>query len=145
MATILHRPFPLDWRGNPPHMLAPDVPVWYRFLEKKLFDFHALYYDCLLGAPDLTEEEERDPIKRMWRFNTAKRADVIATTPLSLLIIEVADDPGLRAIGQLQVYRTLWLQDPVILLPERLILVCERIDPHLLSAMQQHGIETYVV
>jgi len=145
MPTILHRPFPLDWRGKPPHMLAPDIPVWYRFLEKKLFDFQALYYDCLLGAPTLTEEQELDPIKRMWRFNTSKRADVIAITPLSLLIIEVADDPGLRAIGQLQVYRTLWLQDPVILLPERLILVCERIDPHLLSATQQYGMETYVV
>ncbi len=145
MSTILHRNFHLDWRGKPPHMLPPDLPVWYRFLEKKFYDFRALYYDCLLGAPDLTEEQELDPIKRMWRFNVSKRADAIAATKEHLLIIEVADDPGLRAIGQLQVYRTLWLQDPVILLPERLILVCERIDPHLLSATQQHGIETYVV
>ena len=145
MATILHKAFSLEWRGNPPHMLAPDVPVWYRFLDQWGFRFTALYYDALLGAPNLTPEEEPDPMKRMWRFNTSKRADAIATTDNAVWIVEVADDPGLRALGQLHVYRTLWLQDPVIDLPERLILVSERIDPHLLDAAIQHGVKVYEV
>ena len=145
MTTVLHKAFSLEWRGTPPHMLAPDVPVWYRFLESKQARFTSLYYDALLGAPDLTPEEEKDPIKRMWKFNISKRADVITTTDNEVWIIEVADDPGLRALGQLHVYRTLWLQDPVINLPERLILVCERIDPHLLDAAIQHGVKVYEV
>jgi len=81
----------------------------------------------------------------MWRFNVSKRADVIATTRHEVWIIEVADDPGLRAIGQLQVYRTLWLQHPVIDLMERLVLVCEVIDPHLLTAAEMHAIHVSVV
>lgn len=145
MPTILHKSFSLQWRGKPPHMLAPDVPVWYRFLESHSHRFQDLYYDCLLGAPPLGPEEEKDPLKRMWRFNVSKRADVIATTENSVWIIEVADDPGLRAIGQLQVYHTLWLRDPAIDLMERLVLVCERIDPHLQEAAQQYGIAVFVV
>lgn len=126
-------------------MLAADHPVWYRFLDQHRPEFTALYYDCLLGAPALTDEEELDPLKKMWRFNVSKRADAIATTAHHVWIIEVADDPGLRALGQLHVYRTLWLQDPAIDLMERLVLVCERIDPHLLDAAHQHGVEVFVV
>ena len=145
MTTILHKPFTTEWRGNPPHMLKPDVPVWYRFLERNSSLFQSLYYDCLLGAPDLDQEEEKDPLKRMWRFNISKRADAIATTNNYVWIIEVADDPGLRALGQLQVYRSLWLQDPVIDKMERLDLVCETIDPQLTAACIQHGINIHVV
>jgi len=126
-------------------MLATDVPVWYRFLDSHQIEFQDLHYDCLLGAPALAPEEELDPLRKMWRFNISKRADVIAVTPAHVWIIEVADDPGLRALGQLHVYHSLWLQDPVINLPERLILVCERIDPHLLDAAIQHGVTVYVI
>jgi len=126
-------------------MLRPDVPVWYRFLDANSSIFRQIYYDCLLGAPDLTPEEEQDPLKRGWRFNVSKRADVVATTDNRVLIIEVADSPGLRALGQLQVYRVLWLQDPVIDKMESLLLICEEIDPHLRIAAQAHGIEVHVV
>jgi len=145
MTTILHKPFSLEWRGKPPHMLRTDVPVWYRFLDQNFSLFTSLYYDCLLGAPALTPQEEKDSLKRMWRFNVSKRADVIADSDNYVYIIEVADDPGLRALGQLQVYRSLWLEDPVIDKMERLLLVCETIDPHLTLAAKAHGIEIHVV
>jgi len=122
-----------------------DVPVWYRFLESNSDLFQELYYDCLLGAPPLGEGEEDDPMKKMWQFNVSKRADVIAISDNYVYIIEVADDPGLRALGQLQVYRILWLEDPVIDKMERLLLVCETIDPHLSTSAKAHGIEIHVV
>lgn len=126
-------------------MLKPDVPVWYRWVEKWGWQVHKLWYDCLLGGPELTPEEEKDPLKVMWRENLAKRADAIATTDNHIWIIEVSLDPGLRAVGQLQVYHTLWLRDPKIALPEQLLLVCERIDKDILDAASMHGILTYIV
>ncbi|GAH74770.1 unnamed protein product, partial [marine sediment metagenome] len=63
MPTDLGRPYALDWRGDPPHMLQPDIPVWYRFLEKWGSPFLHLYYDCLLGGPYLTQDEKKDPLK----------------------------------------------------------------------------------
>lgn len=145
MPTDLGRTYEIDWRGNPPHMLAPDVPVWFRFLDKYGAYIKALYYDCLLGGPFLTPEEEKDPFKKMWRFNTSKRADAIAEASTEVWIIEVAAYPGLRAVGQLQVYQTLWIEDPKIIKPERLLLVCERIDEDLGAACGKFGIQIYLV
>lgn len=81
----------------------------------------------------------------MQQFNASKRADAIGITATHVWIIEVSADPGLRAIGQLQVYRTLWLRDPVIDLMEKMVLVAERIDPHILDAATQYGITVFIV
>lgn len=145
MPTTLGRPFSVNWRGKPPHMLKEDHPVWYRFLSIYGDRFKKLYYDCLLGGIFLSKAEEEDIFLRSWRINTAKRADAIAELDDQVWIIEVADDPGLRAIGQLQVYRTAWLRDPVIEKPERLILISETIDPDLLDAASMHGIDVYLL
>ena len=145
MPTDLGRKYEIDWRGSPPHMLAPDVPVWYRFLEAYGEYFRALYYDCLLGGPFLTPEQASDPFQKMWRFNTSKRADAIADLDTEVWIIEVASYPGLRAVGQLQVYQTLWIEDPKILKPERLVLVSERIDNDLGAACGKFGLQVYLV
>lgn len=145
MPTSLGKAFDVSWRGSPPHMLRGDVPVWFRFLETWGEQFTRLYYDCLLGGPTLTEEEEQDPMKRMWRANTSKRADAIAELEGAAWIIEVAYKPGLRAVGQLMVYQSLWLEDPKILKPEKLILVCGVIDQDLISSAARFGILTYPV
>jgi hypothetical protein len=126
-------------------MLRPDVPVWYRFLEKWGTPFQKLYYDCLLGGPFLTEQEKKDPLKRMWRVNNSKRADAIAELKDEVLIIEVSSDPGLRVIGQLQTYRVLWIRDTPIMKPERMVLVCEVPNIDLFDAASMFGIQIYVI
>jgi len=93
----------------------------------------------------LTKEEEADPLKRMWRYNTSKRADAIAETSTETWLIEVADYPGLRAVGQLLVYKTLWDEDPKIKKPVDLVLVSERIDVDLATACVSAGIKSYIV
>jgi len=144
MPTDLGRRYELDWRGRPPHMLEPDIPIWYRFLEKWGSQFLNLYYDCLLGGPFLSPEEKKDKLKWMWRVNLAKRADAIAETENEVLIIEVASNPGLRILGQLQTYRILWLRDPKIIKIERMVLICEAIDSDLLDAAATSGVLIYV-
>lgn len=145
MPTILGRPFSTDWKGTPPHMLAPDIPVWYRFLDKWGPLFLKLYYDSFLGGPLLTPEEELDPMKRMWRANTSKRTDAIAETEKEVWLIEVANYPGMRAIGQLHTYQALWLEDPKIMKIERMVLVCERLDTDIGAACGKFGFQVYIV
>ena len=145
MPTDLGRKYEVDWRRAPPHMLTPDVPVWHRWLDKYGSIVQSLFYDCLLGGPFLTPEQEKDPFQRMWRFNTSKRADAIAEVSTEIWIIEVASYPGLRAVGQLQVYQTLWIEDPKINKPERLLLVAEHIDEDLAAACGKFGIQIYIV
>lgn len=145
MPTTLGQPYATDWRGSPPHMLAEDVPIWYRFLEKWGSPFTALYYDVLLGGPTLTSEQSADSYWRMWRTNTSKRADAIAELRGAVWIIEVAKRPGLRAVGQLQVYRALWVEDPGIRKPESMLLICQDIDRDLLASAAMFGILIYVM
>jgi len=143
--TELGRPYTLEWRGNPPHMLARDIPVWYRFLEKWNEGFLKLYYDCLLGGPALSADQKKDPMQRMWRINLAKRADAIVELKDEVWIIEVSADPGVRSIGQCHTYRSLWLRDSPINKLEKPVLVCERMDPDLLDAAGMYGVLVFIV
>lgn len=145
MPTTLGPKYATDWRGKPPHMLAPDIPVWYRFLKERTGDIVSLYYDCLLGGPVLTAAELQDPMKRMWRALTCKRADAIAETKTETWLIEVSDTPGMRALGQLLTYQTLWREDPLISKPARMILVANQIDPDLAPVYPVYGVSLYLV
>lgn len=145
MPTTLGQPFSLDWKGAPPHMLAPDVPVWYRFLDQVRAQVQHVYLDALLGGPFLTDQEEQDPLKKSWRYVNSKRPDAIIETPDEVWIIEVSAHPGLRAIGQCLTYLCLWIEDPVITKPERTLLVIETIDTDLGAACAKFGVLIYVV
>lgn len=145
MPTLLGKQYATDWTGRPPHMLATDIPVWYRFLESWGHIFTKLYYDCLLGGPSLTAEQLEDPYWQMWRANISKRADAIAELEDEVWIIEVAQRPGLRAVGQLMVYLSLWQEDPAILKPEKPILVCEDVDTDLIASAAKYGMRTHVM
>jgi hypothetical protein len=126
-------------------MLTPDVPVWHRFLDVYSFLFQNLYYDVLLGAIQLTTAEGHDPVARMWRQNTSRRADAICELNDEVWIVEVSNDPGLRSIGQLLTYHILWIRNPVILKPEKLLLVSSTIEKNLLDAAASYGIQVYLV
>lgn len=126
-------------------MLPPDIPVWWRFLDKWRHEIITLYYDCLLGGPFLSPEEEKDPLKKSWRFVNSKRPDAIAETKNEVWIIEVAANPGLRAIGQCLAYLSLWAEDPKINKIERSVLVVETLDTDLGAACARFGVLIFVV
>jgi len=145
MPTDLGRQYDTLWRGVPPHMLKTDVPVWYGFLDRWGHLFERLYYDVLVGGPRLSQKQQADPLWRMWRANASKRIDVIGETRDQVWIIEVAQRPGLRAVGQCLVYRSLWIEDPKIAKPEVLVLVVEQLDTDLIASAARYGIRTYVI
>jgi len=126
-------------------MLPPDIPVWYRFLEKWGHEIKNLYLDCLLGGPYLSPEEEEDPLKKSWRHVNSKRPDAIAETEDEVWIIEVSANPGLRAMGQCLAYLALWLEDPKIEKIERAVLIVETLDTDLGAACAKMGVRIFVV
>lgn len=145
MPTTLGQEYSTIWRGKPPHMLAPDIPIWYRFLDEHAAEFNKLYYDCQLGGVTLTAQDLEDPMVRMSRALLAKRADAIAETNDQTWLIEVSASPGMRALGQLLTYHELWKQDPQISKPIHLILVADQVDPDILPAYTQYLISVYLV
>ncbi len=144
MPTTLGRPYTVNWRGKPPHMLFPDIPVWFSWLAKYGQFIDKLYYDCLIGGPWFPEGAEPDKFRRQWAYNISKRIDAIAEMEDEVWIIEVSASPGLRAIGQLLTYWALWQEDVKIHKPEKLVLVCSAVDRDLLACAAKYGIVTYV-
>ena len=145
MPTEIGPSYSVLWRGKPPHMLAPDIPVWYRFLDEWKDHFINLYYDSLLGGPLLSPEERKDPMKRMWRALICKRTDAIAELKNEVWLIEVADHPEMRAVGQLITYEALWIEDPKIHKPHRKVLVANSIDPDIAAGLGKVGVMLYLV
>lgn len=145
MPTQLGKSYSLMWRGDPPHMLKPDIPIWYRFLAIYSGPFLNLYYDCALGGPTLTPYENRDSLKVMWRGLLVKRADAIAELDDEVWIIEVSADPGLRSIGQLISYGHLWKRDPKIDKPVKLVLVSGTIEEDLADVVSSYGGLIFIV
>lgn len=145
MPTYLGQRYPIEWEGRPPHMLLQDLPVWARWLKLYGGLLKTIYYDCFLGGPYLTPEQQKDRMMIMWAANTSKRADAIAETDDEVWIIEVSDYPGMRAIGQMFTYQALWLEDPKINKLERLVMVCSRLDSDIGAAAGKMGIQCYVV
>jgi len=145
MPTELGKNYSLMWRGDPPHMLKPDIPIWYRFLAMYSGPFEKLYYDCALGGPTLSPNDALDPLKKMWRGLLVKRADAIAELDKEVWIIEVSADPGLRAIGQVITYGHLWGRDPKIDKPVKLVLVSGTIEEDLLDVTSAYGVSIFVV
>ena len=93
----------------------------------------------------MTPEQEKDPMQRMWRATTSKRVDALAETPTEVWIIEVAAYPGQRSLGQLMNYQTLWLEDTKIIKPEKLVLICERVDQDIAVSYSKFGVLVYIV
>lgn len=145
MPVRIGKAYDTTWRGRPPAMLANDVPVWYRFVDTYGYLFQRVWYDAELGGPHLTTGQVADPYEKMWRRLTSKRCDAIVETERELWIIEVALSAGLRALGQLLTYRVLYLEDPPIVKPEQLLIVCEVIDPDTAVAAATYGVLIYVV
>lgn len=145
MPTHLGKKFSVDWRGQPPHMLITDIPVWYRFLEVYGDQFKSLFYDCFVGGQWHTAKELDDPMIRMWWANTAKRIDALVELEDEIWIIEVNRDPGLRSLGQLQSYRVLYLEDPKFEKIEKMVLVLEIVDTDVIAAAAAYGIQCYVM
>lgn len=144
MPTFLGDKYSPDWRGRPPHMLWPDLPVWWRFLDRYGPAILALYYDVTVGGPSPSWNLIEDPILRSWSYLTSKRIDVIAELFNEIWLIEVSDNPGMRAIGQLETYKALWAEDPLINKPVLPSIVGSYVDRDVISVAGRLGYQVFI-
>ena len=93
----------------------------------------------------MATDENKDPMARMWRTLTSKRADAIAELENEVWIIEVSAYPGMRALGQLLTYHTLWTNDPKIDKPAVMVLVADQIDPDVRLSYTPYQVQLHLV
>lgn len=140
MPTDLGQPYLQPWRGKYPHMLDVDRPVWDIFLDRNPNLFERIYYDVKVGGVYPGPEFGDETMRKMFYYNTAKRIDALGELKDEIWIIEVADRPGLRAVGQLTTYMALWFEDPKINKLAKPVLVCRSVDADLERALKFYGV-----
>lgn len=145
MPTILGESYLPTWRGKPKQMLSTDHPLWDKFLDQYGSLFERFYYNVMLGEAAIELPANPTFEEKIEQSLLSKKIDAIGETKDEVWIIEVASKPGLRAIGQIMSYRSLWFEDPKINKLEHFVMVTDKIDRDLLSAAASYGIETILL
>ncbi len=127
------------------HMGAYDAAIWLKFLEKFNPRFDRVEFDCLCGEGQECEDEDPDWVKRMVEALSCKRIDVVGRIGGRTCLIEVKQDAGLSAVGQLLGYKVLFQEENPEVSDADLLLVTDEIDDDTLTVCQAFGIPVCVV
>lgn len=91
-----------------PGMLLREILIWKAWLYANALRFDRYEYNVRLGVGVDPGPSYEMSARRQWILNSMKRADVVAVAGGRVTIIEVEENPGLSAFGQLQGYANLW-------------------------------------
>lgn len=145
MPTALGDRFDPFFSGFPPHMSAEDRAIWLRWWPTVREKVRDVFYDVGLGIPEELPFEP-DPVRLAgWIFSNQKRADLVAVVGGEVWLVELRHNASANAIGRLQMYQQLWLEDPVVPGPVKLVLVSDRHDSALRFLAAHLGIVFIVV
>jgi hypothetical protein len=128
-----------------PHLLPPDIKVWERFLSKYGPIYADFLYDVRVGQGRDPGQKYPENIRGMAIGLSQRRIDAIGIVPDGVHIIEVTQDAGLTAIGQLTMYPILYAIDypdkPIL----NIILVCETIQSDIEPALKRMNVTVEIV
>jgi hypothetical protein len=91
-----------------PGMQMREILIWKNWLYANSTRFDSYFYNLRLGDGVDPGPSYPDSSRRMWIANSMKRVDVVAVKGERVTIIEVEENPGLTAFGQIAGYVVLW-------------------------------------
>jgi hypothetical protein len=91
-----------------PGMQLREILIWKNWVYQNSTRFDRYEYNVRLGDGVDPGPSYPDASRRMWIANSMKRADVVAVNRALVTLIEVEENPGLTAFGQLAGYIVLW-------------------------------------
>lgn len=128
-----------------PHLLPPSIAVWERWLEQNPKRFDTIDYDVRVGVgrdpgADFPENIRQDAIDLSMR-----RIDAVGHSPTAITIIEITEAIGLKALGQIQAYPTLYAQTFQPTLPLKTLIVGNSLESDVLPALTKLQIPFEIV
>lgn len=91
-----------------PGMQVREILIWKNWLYQNSTRFDRYEYNVRLGEGVDPGPSFPESSRRMWIANSMKRVDVVAVKGGHVTLIEVEENPGMTAFGQLEGYQTLW-------------------------------------
>ena len=145
MKPELSIPFPSDWQGIPPGMPSGDYMIWLRWQEKAAVLFDRIYFNVRVGEPVPVAEDLPSEIKEMAVALSRRRIDVVGEKGSDWALVELKQDAGAEALGQILMYKALWLSDPPDSRPVSLIIVTNSINKDMNIACKHYNVEYIIV
>lgn len=136
---------PAEKRYKYPHMAPNDVSMWEKFLDNHIQELNEVAYDVRVGIGQDPGETFEPNIREMAIKLTQYRIDVLNKGTRHYDIIEVKRDPGPGAVGQLLSYFDLFIRSYPELTPVKLILICNRTTPDLVTVLNSYNIDYFIV
>ncbi len=134
-----------EQRRKYPGMLPREILIWEAWLLKNAGRFERYDYNVRVGDGRDPGEAFPQWAREMAIASSQLRLDVLAWRSTQATIIEVEENPGMRAIGQIIGYETFWVRDNRTLPRPKLLLIVSVLnsDPALVAT--RAGIEIEVV
>jgi len=145
MKPELGSPFSPEWEGYPPGMPTGDLGVWLRYRSQLLGLCDRVYFNVRVGEPVPVPAGLPPEIEKMAIETSRRRIDVVAEEILGWALIELKFQAGADALGQILMYKALWLSDPPDNRPVSMAIVSDRENKDLKIACQFYKIKLIVV
>lgn len=132
--------FPFGKLPKYPHMKPEDVAVWERFIAQNPRYFVTCDYDVPVGTGAPTNPEHPENIQADHKILTQKKIDVVGYSTTGNYVVEVKPVADMKALGQILVYRKLYLADNPNLPLVHCMVVCGSVERELGELFAEHDI-----
>lgn len=110
------------------------------WLTKHQAEYSAVQFNVRLGTGVILASSDPEYMKRFARAATTKRADMILFNGDLVTIVEVKIRIGGSALGQLQLYRKLYMAEHPEVKTPALVAVGQTIEPDVAELYADHGV-----
>ena len=145
MKPELTLPFPSDWPGIPPGMPSGDFLLWQRWREQAASLFDRLYFNVRVGEPVPVAEDLPPEYIKMAVASSRRRIDLVGEKGSRWSLVELKWDAGAEALGQILMYKALWLSDPPDNRPVTMIIVTNSLNKDMKIACKAYNVELLIV
>jgi hypothetical protein len=123
-----------------PGLLPREILILRAWLKLHETEYDRYDFNVRVGAGSDPGPGWPEETRRMWTMNTQKRLDMVAYRGQTATIAEIKDRAGASAIGQLLVYRPLYMADHPEYGTPTLLLITNRMSPDLDPIIRESGI-----
>lgn len=119
--------------------------IWQDYLDAFGDSYEFIHYNVRIGEDRISEEDRKDPYKKMVEDIALKRIDAVGFRSGVWDIIEVRRHAGPGTMGQLLAYENLWLTYAADKRPYTLWIVTDYMDVDTQLAARARGISIAIV
>ena len=128
-----------------PHMMPEDRAIWERFIEKYPDAYDTVQYDVPCGSDPEFNSSVQEEIGGNAIKLYKKKIDVLAFKGDAIDIIELKPKAGASAVGQVKMYKNLYIKDYTPPVTPRCVLITDAANSDVREFAQMENVNLFIV